>query len=114
MATYKNINGTNIPIRASDPTNPILGEIWYNTTSNTLKGQGYGTASWATAPVMNEARAATASFGTQTSGVAATGLDVPITNGFDYESQENLLPSHRLRALGWKPKRFVMDERLCN
>jgi hypothetical protein len=82
MATYKNINGTNIPIRASDPSNPILGEIWYNTTSNTLKGQGYGTASWATAPVMNEARAATASFGTQTSGVAATGLDVPITGSY--------------------------------
>jgi len=48
MATYKNINGTNIPIRASDPTNPILGEIWYNTTSNTLKGQGYQAGAWTT------------------------------------------------------------------
>jgi hypothetical protein len=45
MATYKNINGTNIPIRASDPTNPILGEIWYNTTSNTLKGQAFQNSS---------------------------------------------------------------------
>lgn len=46
--------------------------------------------------------------------VAFNGIDVPITEGFDYESKENLLPSHRLRSLGWKPKRFIMDEKLCN
>ena len=44
--------------------------------------------------------------------VAFNGLDVPITKGEDYEAQENLLPSHRLRALGWTPKRFIMDEKL--
>ena len=38
MADYININGNNIPIRASDPSNPILGEIWYNSTTNLLKG----------------------------------------------------------------------------
>ena len=43
---------------------------------------------------------------------AFNGLDVPITEGEDYEAQENLLPSHRLRALGWTPKRFIMDEKL--
>jgi len=48
MADYININGNNIPIRASDPSNPILGEIWYNSTTNLLKGQGLGTAAWAT------------------------------------------------------------------
>lgn len=46
--------------------------------------------------------------------VAYNGLDVPITNGQDYELEENLLPSHRLRSLGWEPKRFIMDEKLCN
>ncbi len=44
--------------------------------------------------------------------VAYNGIDVPITDGFDYEAQDNLLPSHRLRALGWEPKRFIMDEKL--
>ena len=44
--------------------------------------------------------------------VAYNGIDVPITEGFDYEAQDNLLPSHRLRALGWEPKRFIMDEKL--
>ncbi len=46
--------------------------------------------------------------------VAYNGIDVPVTEGFDYESKENLLPSHRLRSLGWEPKRFIMDEKLCN
>jgi nucleoside-diphosphate-sugar epimerase len=44
--------------------------------------------------------------------VAFNGLDVPVNDGFDYEAQSNLLPSHRLRALGWEPKRFIMDEKL--
>jgi hypothetical protein len=44
MADYININGNNIPIRASDPSNPILGEVWYNLTTNALKGQGAFTA----------------------------------------------------------------------
>lgn len=47
MADYININGNNIPIRASDPSNPIVGEVWYNLTTNALKGQGFGTASFA-------------------------------------------------------------------
>ena len=48
MADYININGNNIPIRASDPTNPIEGEVWYNTTTNALKGQAVATAdAWA-------------------------------------------------------------------
>lgn len=48
MATYKDIHGNNIPIRASDPSNPILGEVWYNTTSHLFKGLGFNTAAWAT------------------------------------------------------------------
>ena len=44
--------------------------------------------------------------------VAHNGLDVPIQKGFDYEIENNCLPSHRLRALGWQPTRFIMDEKL--
>jgi hypothetical protein len=42
MADYINIYGQDILAVASDPANPTLGQIWYNTTSNTLKGQGFG------------------------------------------------------------------------
>jgi len=46
MADYININGNNIPIRASDPSNPIVGEVWYNLTTNALKGEGFSTGAW--------------------------------------------------------------------
>jgi hypothetical protein len=50
MADYINIHGNNIPIRASDPTNPISGEVWYNSTTNALKGQLVTTSgTWASA-----------------------------------------------------------------
>jgi hypothetical protein len=37
MATYKEIGGFNIKSLASDPANPLEGEMWYNSTSGTLK-----------------------------------------------------------------------------
>jgi hypothetical protein len=39
MAEYINIKGQNIEVVASDPANPTIGQIWYNSTSNTLKGE---------------------------------------------------------------------------
>ena len=50
MADYINIHGNNIPIRSSDPTNPILGEMWYNSTTNLLKGLISQSAAWSTGP----------------------------------------------------------------
>jgi hypothetical protein len=41
MAEYINIRGQSIEVVASDPANPTLGQIWYNSTSNTLKGGGF-------------------------------------------------------------------------
>jgi hypothetical protein len=40
MAEYINIRGQSIEVVASDPANPTIGQIWYNSTSNTLKGGG--------------------------------------------------------------------------
>ena len=37
MATYKEIHGTNIEVLSSDPSNPITGQIWYNTSTNSVK-----------------------------------------------------------------------------
>jgi len=53
MADYININGNNIPIRSSDPTNPIEGEVWYNLTTRALKGQGFQTGGWSSSGNMN-------------------------------------------------------------
>jgi hypothetical protein len=67
MADYINIRGQSIEVVASDPANPTIGQIWYNSTSNTLKGGGVTTAgSWATGNNMNTARSSLAGAGTQT------------------------------------------------
>ena len=43
MTTYKEIRGTNIEAVASDPSNPVDGQVWYNTTTNSVKGFGRST-----------------------------------------------------------------------
>jgi hypothetical protein len=76
MADYINIYGQDILAVASDPANPTLGQIWYNTTSNTLKGQGVTTAgSWASATNYPTSTQRQASFGTQTATVNASGFN---------------------------------------
>jgi hypothetical protein len=72
MAEYINIRGQNIEVVASDPANPTLGQIWYNSTSNTLKGKGYLAGSWATGGTMSTVGGIfKATVGTQTAALAA-------------------------------------------
>jgi hypothetical protein len=44
MANYKNIKGFNIQYLDSDPPNPIEGQMWFNSTTQTLKGAEVGGA----------------------------------------------------------------------
>ena len=74
MTTYKEIHGTKIEAVASDPSNPVEGQVWYNTTSNVLKGSIRTAAgSWATSGNLNTGRFYVAGAGTQTSGIAVGG-----------------------------------------
>jgi hypothetical protein len=58
MATYKGIQGFTIQNLSADPSNPIEGQVWYNSTSNVWKVEELTTAgSWATGNNMNTARA---------------------------------------------------------
>ena len=67
MATYKEIRGTQIEAVATDPSNPIEGQVWYNTTTNVLKGQSVTSAgAWASSPSVNTARRGLGSNGTYT------------------------------------------------
>jgi hypothetical protein len=71
MAEYINIKGQNIEVVASDPANPTQGQIWYNSTSNTLKGFSVTTAgAWATGGNMGTARRDLGGTGTQTAALA--------------------------------------------
>jgi hypothetical protein len=57
MANYTGIQGQNILIVSSDPSNPTEGQIWYNTTSNLLKGYQFAAINaWATGGNLNTAR----------------------------------------------------------
>lgn len=78
MADYKNIKGFNIQYLDSDPPNPIEGQMWFNSTTQTLKGAEAGGApagTWASATSMNTARneATSAVSGTQNSTLAISG-----------------------------------------
>ena len=37
MTTYKEIKGTQIEAVATDPSNPVEGNLWYDTTNDVLK-----------------------------------------------------------------------------
>jgi hypothetical protein len=77
MTDYINIKGQNIEVVASDPSNPTSGQIWYNSTSQTLKGQGFAAGSWASATSMGTARRGLGGCGTQTAGLAFAGDTMP-------------------------------------
>ena len=80
MATYKEIKGTQIEVLASDPSNPIEGQVWFNSTDNVLKGRISNPAgSWSTANSINTARGALAGAGTTTAAIVLGG-EVPPYN----------------------------------
>ena len=75
MATYTNIQGQNILIVSSDPANPTVGQIWYNTTSNSLKGYLADIGAWATGGNLATGRQQLGGDGTQTAGLAFGGYN---------------------------------------
>jgi hypothetical protein len=80
MAEYKGIKGFKVQYLSADPSNPIIGQTWYNSTSKDLKYTGVTTAgTWATGNNMNTARQELAGAGTQTAGLAFGGIDTANT-----------------------------------
>jgi len=78
MATYIGIKGVEIQTIAGDPANPLVGQVWYNTTTNTLKGYGaQGTAAWASGGSLNQFKALMMGAGTQTAFIMAGGGEMP-------------------------------------
>jgi len=75
MATYRSIVGLKIKKRSSDPSNPVLGEMWYNTTSGTLKVRGFGSATWSSGNTAPGAYMSFAGAGTQSAYIKTMGND---------------------------------------
>jgi len=81
MATYKEIFGTNIEVVASDPANPVAGQVWYNSTDNLVKGFALTTAgAWATGNNINTGRFVLGGGGTKTDGIIFGGAIYPGPN----------------------------------
>jgi hypothetical protein len=76
MADYKGIKGFKVQYLSADPSDPIIGQTWYNSTSKDLKYTGATAAgAWATGNNLNTARTQSAKAGTQTAALAAGGED---------------------------------------
>ena len=79
MADYKGIKGFKVQYLSADPSNPIIGQTWYNSTSKDLKYTGATAAgAWATGNNLNTARTSLAGCGTQTAALGFGGTP-PIT-----------------------------------
>ena len=65
MAAYKTLKGQSIRQVAQDPTNPLLGEIWYNTTIGLLKGYRTIDAAWASGGALPAVRSGSGGAGIQ-------------------------------------------------
>jgi len=72
MADYQDIRGLRVKYLSADPSNPENGEVWYNSTSGTLKTQLFG-GSWASGGDLNTARRALWGAGSQTAALAFGG-----------------------------------------
>ena len=91
MAIYRGIKGIDIQTIAGDPANPVVGQVWYNTTSNTLKGYGkLGAGAWAAGGALNAGRYNNAGAGTGTAGLTFGGVppaaSVALTEEYDGSS----------------------------
>jgi len=93
MANYTGIQGQNILIVSSDPANPIEGQIWYNSTSNTLKGYANVGGAWSSGGNVNTARHRVGSAGLQTAALlfgGTSGVQTESYNGSTWTSLANM------------------------
>ena len=74
MATYKGIRGFTIQNLSADPPNPVVGQVWYNTTSATMKGRSVAAAGWSTGNNLTTATSTAGLTGTQTAAINMAGF----------------------------------------
>src|SRR6056300_984326 len=77
VTAYPPSVGAGVSQLASDPPSPTEGQMWYNTTTNTLKQYALGAGSWASGGSLNTAKGFMGSAGTQTSALAFGGQPPP-------------------------------------
>ena len=81
MSTYRQVKGYRIRKVSADPANPKEGQIWYNSTSSSLKGRYSFSDTWSSGGNMNTGRSTGAGGGTQTAGLYFAGANAPSPSG---------------------------------
>ena len=85
MADYSTIKGFNVQVLSADPPAPGVGQVWYNTTTGTMKGYGQiGTGAWSAGGTVPASYYGGSYSGTQTAGIVAGGNPGGVTNAYDY------------------------------
>ena len=79
MSTYREIVGKKIKKLSSDPSAGTDGEMWYNSTTGTLRGPAILEA-WSSGSPLTTNREGAAGFGLQTAAVTCGGETPPVTN----------------------------------
>ena len=91
MTTYKDIRGTHIKTVTTDPPAPVNGQMWYNSTTQVMKGFTSNSAgAWATGGALNRDKNAAGGTGTKTAALAVGGTAAPspATNAFIDETEQ--------------------------
>ena len=70
MADYKEIVGTRVKAVSANPSDPTLGQVWYNSTDEALKyKKAASSGAWSAGGNLNTGRLAGGMFGTQTASI---------------------------------------------
>ena len=96
MATYKELVGQKVTKVSSNPSDPITGQMWYNSTTGNLKGIGLVEA-WVSSTPISTARAEVAGAGDQTAGMVFGGTP-PSANS---PSETNGDKTEEYNGSGW-------------
>ena len=81
MADYKGIKGFKVTSIAGDPTNKVVGDVYYDTTANALKFVGGAAGTWATGTAINTGRDSAGSSGTKAATLYFGGSPVAVASG---------------------------------
>ena len=74
MSDYKEIHGQTIQTVSSDPSNPLDGQVWFNSTTKKIKlNKLYSSGSWASGAALGTARNRASGAGTQTAAACLGG-----------------------------------------
>ena len=83
MADYQDIRGFRVKYLSADPSNSAAGEVWYNSTTGTLRAR-LATEAWSSSAPLITPRHSMAGAGTQTVALGIGGNN----SGFKNETEE--------------------------